>query len=363
MSLYIGLMSGTSMDGIDAALVNANNQQLIAGITHPYADTLQQALLQFDASKKHNIQNLLELNHHIGQAFSEAVTALLKETAYSATDITAIGSHGQTLYHNPEADIPTTLQLACPHTIANNTDITVVSDFRTRDLTLGGQGAPLAPIYHQKLLKNQNLPAIVANIGGIANISLITPSAPPIGYDTGPGNVLMDLWIKQHQNTPYDANGFWASTGTSIPALLDALLNDAYFKKEAPKSIDKGYYSKNWLNAKLKSSYKASDVQATLLHFTARSLADAIKNTAPTCNQLILCGGGAHNQALIQALQTYLPHYLIHTTAHLININPDYLEAMMFAWLAEQTLAGNPIDLTHITGSKKPAVLGAIYPR
>lgn len=361
MSLYIGLMSGTSMDGIDAALVDTNHHALIAGVTHPYPDQLQQALFAFDAAEKHDLQALLALNQQIGKAFSEAVIALLKKTGHAAADITAIGSHGQTLYHNPAATTPTTLQMGCPHTIASHTGITVVSDFRTRDLIEGGQGAPLAPIYHQKLLKNKNLPVILVNIGGISNISVIRPSAPPIGYDTGPGNVLMDLWTKQHQQVLYDANGDWAATGTCIAELLEDLLQDDYFKKPIPKSIDKAYYSNTWLQSKLKKNDQAKDVQATLLHFTARSIADAVQlEKTAECTQVFLCGGGAHNQALIQTIQSYLPAYAIQTTNDL-NIHPDYLEAMLFAWLAEQTVQGKPIDLSTITGAKRPAILGAVY--
>ncbi len=360
MSLFIGLMSGTSMDGIDAALVDINNNQLITGITHPYPITLQEQLISFDASEKHTPQALLQLNHIIGQAFSEATLALLKQTPYKPADITAIGSHGQTLFHNPDNDIPTTLQLGCPHTIAANTNITVIADFRTRDLVLGGQGAPLAPFYHQKLFENQGLPLLVVNIGGISNLSILNQSIPPVGYDTGPGNVLMDAWIKKHKNLPYDANGDWATTGTVIPVLLNTLLDDAYFKKPAPKSIDKAYYSLAWLQQYLLPSHKPEDIQATLLHLTAHSIADAIKASAADCKQILLCGGGAHNQALIQALATYLPDYKINTT-ELFDINPDYLEAMMFAWFAKQTLSHNALDLTQITGASKPAILGAIY--
>jgi anhydro-N-acetylmuramic acid kinase len=360
MSLYIGLMSGTSMDGIDAALIHSEKNQLLAGITIPYSSTLQKQLLDFDASKKHTPQSLLTLNHHLGHAFSKAVLALLKQTNYQANDITAIGSHGQTLYHNPDAKIPTTLQLGCPHTIATHTGITVVADFRTRDLVLGGQGAPLAPFYHYELFKNQDLPLAVVNIGGISNLSILNPSASPMGYDTGPGNVLMDTWIRKNQNLPYDKNGAWAARGAVIPALLNHLLSDAYFKKPAPKSIDKAYYAYAWLEKHIKPNHKPEDIQATLLHLTAHSIADAINAQASNTKQVLLCGGGSNNQCLIQALINYLPQHQIHTTNKL-NINPDYLEAMMFAWLAEQTMQKKALDFTKITGASKPTILGAIY--
>ncbi|MDF1677335.1 MAG: anhydro-N-acetylmuramic acid kinase [Legionellaceae bacterium] len=360
MSLYIGLMSGTSMDGIDAALVNPDTHQLIQGITYPYPAALKAQLLDFNPSKPYTLQSLLELHHLIGQSFSDATLALLKQTPYQASDITAIGSHGQTVYHSPNTTIPATLQLGCPHTIAEKTGITVVADFRTRDLILGGQGAPLAPCYHKECFKNENLPLAVVNIGGISNITFLDQSASPIGYDTGPGNTLMDAWIRKHKSLPYDANGNWARTGTIIPTLLKALLNDAYFKKEAPKSIDKSYYSLTWLEQYIEAGQKTEDIQATLLHLTARSIADVIQNSYIPCTQVLLCGGGAHNQALIDALSSYLPLLSVHTS-HIAHIDPNYLEAMMFAWFAKQTLNHNSLDLTAITGAKKPAILGAIY--
>jgi anhydro-N-acetylmuramic acid kinase len=361
LNLYIGLMSGTSMDGIDAALINAKKNALIAGLTTPYPKKLQEQLLDFDVNKKYTPKTILELNQKLGQAFANAALALLKQTTYTAKDITAIGSHGQTLFHNPDEDIPTTLQLACPHTIAENTGITVVADFRTRDLVLGGQGAPFAPYYHQELLKNTDLPAVIINIGGISNISILKQSAPPLGYDTGPGNTLMDSWIKKHQNIGFDENGDWAASGNLIPSLLKKLLADDFFKKRGPKSIDKAYYSLNWLEQHLDAGYQPEDIQATLLHLTAHSIADTIKAEASDAKQILLCGGGVHNVALKQALINYLPNQAINTT-QAFDINPDYLEAMMFAWLAEQAILKQPVDLTQITGSNKPSIMGVIHP-
>lgn len=360
MSLFIGLISGTSMDGIDAALVDVEQNKLIHGITYPYSTKLQDQLLKFDAYQKHTLQSVLQLNHILGAEFAQAALALLKETPYQAADIQAIGSHGQTLYHDPNADIPTTLQLGCPHTIAAHTNITVVADFRTRDMVLGGQGAPFAPLYHQELFKNDTLPVALVNIGGIANLTILHQSDVTSGYDTGPGNALMDAWIKKHKNLPYDANGAWAQTGELLPELLVKLLEDAYFSKPTPKSIDKAYYSLSWLEQYLNPNNKPEDVQNTLLHLTAHSVADSVKFSAKSCTQVLLCGGGAHNQALIKALTHYLPGYVVDTTLA-FNIHPDYIEAMMFAWLAKQTLSSNPVDLTRITGADKPAILGAIY--
>ncbi len=356
MSLCIGLISGTSMDGVDAALLDVKQNKLIHGLTYSYPAKLQERLLVFDATQKHTPQSLLQLNYLLGEEFANAALKLLEETTYQTSDITAIGSHGQTLYHNPDAEIPTTLQLGCPHTIAAKTNITVVADFRTRDMILGGQGAPLAPLYHQELFKNHELPALLVNIGGISNLSILEKSGSASGYDTGPGNVLMDAWIKKHKKLAYDAKGDWAQTGKLLPELLESLLADTYFSKPAPKSIDKGYYSLDWLQQHLNSNYKPEDVQHTLLHFTARSIADG----ASAGKQMLLCGGGAHNQALIKVLASYLPTHSVDTT-EAVGIHPDYIEAMMFAWLAKQTLSHKPVDLTGITGASKPAILGAIY--
>ncbi len=359
--LYIGLMSGTSMDGIDAVLIDAEKNTLIHGITHPYTDVLQDTLKAFNATQKQDLNTLLSLNHSLGEAFSEAVNTLLKVSQYPHTAIRAIGSHGQTIFHNPNAAIPSTLQLACPHTISEKTGITVVADFRSRDLVLGGEGAPLAPYYHQVLFKDENLPIAVVNIGGISNLSILHPNQAPSGFDVGPGNVLMDTWIKHTKQRDYDENGQFAASGELKPALLEKLLSDPYFEKKPPKSIDKAYYSLGWLMQYLYTNEKPEDVQCTLTHFTAQAIANTVNTYAKDCKHLFICGGGAQNHALIQALSDALPTHRIETT-HALAVDPNYLEAMMFGWLAKQTLQNHPLDLTQITGAKKPAILGAIYP-
>ena len=362
MGLYLGLMSGTSMDGIDAALLDTATHTLIDAMTVPYPDALQNELLQFDATQKYTLQTILTLHQKVGQAFATAALTLLKKMGYSSEKITAIWSHGQTVYHAPELEFPTTLQLGCAHTIAEKTGITVVSDFRTRDLILGGQGAPLAPYYHYQLIKKENLPAIVVNLGGIANISFLKKDTPPIGYDVGPGNVLMDAWIKKHHNAAFDKNGDWAATGKVIPVLLEALLADTFFLKSPPKSIDKAYYALDWLEPHLKKTDLPQDVQATLLYLTAVCIARAIQMfSSEEIGPVYLCGGGAHNHALRQILSRCLPEYVIKTTDD-FQVSPDYLEAMMMAWLAEQALNNRALDLRQITGASKPAILGVIYP-
>jgi anhydro-N-acetylmuramic acid kinase len=360
MSLCIGLMSGTSMDGIDAVLLDTKKHALIQSIMQPYEARLQEQLQNFDATKPYMPEVLLQLDRDLGEAFANAVLELLKQTDYKPEDIMAIGSHGQTLYHNP--DRSSTLQLGCAHTIVAKTGITVVSDFRTRDMVLGGQGAPLAPYYHHEVFKNKDLPLALVNVGGIANLTILNKNHVPQGYDTGPGNVLMDAWIQTHQKLDYDEAGAWASSGHVIESMLERLLEDAYFQKASPKSVDKAYFSQAWLQPYLDVTYAPEDVQATLLELTARSIADAIKADAPDCKQLALCGGGAQNIALRARLSESLPNYRVDTT-DMYGVHPDYLEAMMMAWLSEQALLGRALDLTQITGSSKPAIHGVIYPK
>jgi len=361
MSLYMGLMSGTSMDGMDAALVDLDSNTLVAGITKAYSPEIQTRLSVFGETKLISPIELMQLHTLIGQAFAEAAIDVLAKAGCSSHDVMAIGSHGQTLYHDPLASIPTTLQLGCAHTIAEQTGITTVADFRTRDMVLGGQGAPFAPVYHHVLFEKQELPLALVNIGGIANLTLLRKDHAPIGYDTGPGNTLMDAWIKQHRGVAYDANGDWASTGRVIKPLLLQLLADPYFKQVVPKSIGKEYFSDRWLSAYLKSDYLPEDVQATLVSLTALSITDAIKADPSACRRVALCGGGTQNKVLCEHLKQALPEYSFVSTEAL-GVDPNYLEAMMFAWFAQQTIEGKLIDLTQITGASKPAILGVIYP-
>lgn len=350
------------MDGVDAALVDLSNHTLIAGITRAYPPDVQSKILEINKSKPISPLQLMQLHRFIGQNFASAVLDVLNKAGCNPDDVMAIGSHGQTIYHDPLGAIPTTLQLGCPHTIAAQTGITTVADFRTRDLVLGGQGAPFAPCYHHVLFKSQDLPAVIVNIGGISNITILSENQSPIGYDTGPGNTLMDRWINKNQGCAYDANGSWGATGQILEPLLARLLSDSYFKQVAPKSIGTEYFSDTWLATHLEATYKPEDVQATLTQFTAVTIADAIRSDAPECQRVFLCGGGVHNDLLYHQLQHALPSCSINSTQAL-GVNPDYLEAIMFGWLAQQTIQNNPVDLTQITGTNKPTILGAIYPK
>lgn len=360
-SIFMGLMSGTSMDGIDAALIDFSTNFFIGGLTRPYTATTKTFLNSVLNGEFSTLKHYCQLNTLLGREFAQAAIELLNKTNLPVSSVKAIGSHGQTLCHDTTASIPYTLQLGCPHTIAEMTGLTVVADFRARDLVVGGQGAPFAPIYHQALFKDQKHPLAVVNIGGIANLSLIVNEFSVKGYDLGPGNCLMDAWIHQNLGFDYDKNGIWAGSGTVINSLLEKLLADPFFQRKAPKSIGKEYFSLAWLSGHLKENYTHADIQATLLMLTARTIADGLQNERTAVEQLLICGGGAHNSVLVNALANLLPEIKVQST-EAININPDFIEALMFAWFAEKTLSKTVLDLNQVTGAKNPTILGAIYP-
>ena len=360
MTLYIGLMSGTSMDGIDAALVNLPSQRLEYGITRNYSDEVRKMLEHLMRDTQVTLPFICQLNTLIGREFAAACAELLQKANRSPHEIKAIGSHGQTICHDTNSAIPYTLQLGCGHAIATLSQITVVADFRTRDLINGGQGAPFAPLYHQELFRQSNKPVALVNLGGIANVSFINPKVPISGWDIGPANCLMDAWILKHKGESFDRDGLWARQGKLIPALLDSLLSDSFFALPSPKSVGKEYFSNAWLESHIKEPYAAVDVQTTLLYLTAHSIANTLSRHTQF-KTVYLCGGGARNLFLHSVLADLLPGIQVGRTDD-IGINADYLEAMMFAWLASQTLQKIPLDLSSITGSKGPELLGAIYP-
>jgi anhydro-N-acetylmuramic acid kinase len=360
-SIFMGLMSGTSMDGIDAALIDFSSNSFIAGLTRPYSAKAKDYLNSVVSGELSSLKNYCQLNTLLGREFAEAAIELLNQTQIPASSIKAIGSHGQTLCHDAAADIPYTLQSGCAHTIAELTGITVVADFRTRDLVVGGQGAPFAPIYHQALFREQEYPLAVVNIGGIANLSFLADESRVSGYDLGPGNCLMDAWIHKNLRFDYDKNGAWAASGSVISSLLEKLLADSYFQRSQPKSIGKEYFSLNWLSPHLQADYAPADIQATLMMLTATTIAQGLQREATAVHQLLICGGGAHNSVLVNTLAGLLPEIKVQST-EAININPDFIEALMFAWFAEKTLSRTILDLSQITGAKSSTILGAIYP-
>lgn len=360
MTLYVGLMSGTSMDGIDAALTEIPSNRLVYGITKKYSADLHNRLELMVQKQIVNLGTLSQINTLIGREFADAVNDLLQEANVKPEQVRAIGSHGQTVCHDSTDSIPYTLQLGCAHTISTRTGIDVVADFRTRDLVNGGQGAPFAPLYHHELFSKSGKNTAVVNIGGISNVTFVCPDQPTKGWDVGPGNCLIDGWIYRHLGKSYDESGQWAQKGTIIDSLLNQMLNDSFFNKPTPKSIGKEYFSLLWLERFLIKEFAPADVQSTLVALTAHSIANTIKDHQKM-DHLYLCGGGVHNSYLVEYLQRLLPGLMVASTAD-AGVSPDYVEAMMFAWLGAKTINKKAVDLSAITGSRTPAILGALYP-
>lgn len=359
--LYLGLMSGTSVDAIDAALVALEpTPEVISARSYPLEDALRRRIRNLGAASP--LDEVASLDAELGEAFAEAALRLLREAACPAERVAAIGSHGQTAWHSPNTVPPYTLQIGDPNIIAERTGITVVTDFRRRDMACGGQGAPLVPAFHAAVFRRSKEDCAVLNLGGIANITLL-PAAddlPVTGYDTGPANTLLDRWINAKLGQSYDADGAWAASGTCLPTLLERLLADDYFARPAPKSTGPEHFSLEWLLRHLDGTEAPQDVQATLLELTAHSVADAIKAARPRPVRLLVCGGGAHNTHLLKRIAAALPGVAVETTAaH--GIDPDYVEACAFAWLAARTLAGKAGSLPEVTGAERAAVLGGVY--
>lgn len=365
--LYIGLMSGTSVDSIDAVLVDFGDEEkarpkIHTALGHPINPPLRDAILALCAPGPSELDRAGQLDRQIGQTFAEAVQTLLARAGVEPGDITGIGSHGQTVRHRPPGTVasPFTIQIGDPNTIAALTGITTVADFRRRDMALGGQGAPLMPAFHRAAFATDRSRAVV-NIGGMANITELAADGSVYGYDTGPGNALLDYWISLHQGQRFDRDGAWAASGRAHPELLNRLMADPYFAAKPPKSTGREIFNANWLEtASAGLEIAPADVQATLAEVTAASIAEAVHLFADG-GELLVCGGGARNKDLLSRLQRRLPTWSIACTGS-YGIDADWLEAVGFAWLARQTLLGLPGNCPGVTGAKEEAVLGAIYP-
>jgi anhydro-N-acetylmuramic acid kinase len=362
---YIGLISGTSMDGIDAALVSFDESTVSFRKTHEYhypADLRSRLLRAVREPGLCTLDDVGELDQWVGECFRDAASAVVKEAGINVSDIRAIGSHGQTLRHQPGAARPFTLQIGDPSIIAAGLGITTIADFRRADIARGGQGAPLTPPFHEWLFRESDKNRVVLNIGGIGNITVL-PAGPAdaIGFDTGPGNTLLDAWIEKHRSESFDKNGAWASNGKVDAALLDRLLADPYFQKVPPKSTGFEYFNLDWLDAAGIDELAAVDVQATLSALTATSIATAIQDIAPHTSEVFVCGGGVHNRELMRTLTTALPDSQLASTMTM-GLDPDWVEAAAFAWLAMRTLHGLPGNLPAVTGASDAVILGAIYP-
>jgi anhydro-N-acetylmuramic acid kinase len=357
--LFIGLMSGTSADGIDAVLVKSDGERgrLVATHHRPMPQDLRADVLAFRQSGDDELHRLATLDAQLANEYAVAVLALLTDAGVSAESVSAIGQHGQTLRHHPSGDIPYTVQIGDPNRLAERTGITVVADFRRRDMAAGGQGAPLVPAFHAAQLAMPGIATAVVNIGGIANVTLIAADGGVTGWDTGPGNTLLDAWVSRHQGVPFDDGGDWAATGEIIHPLLSGMLEDPYFARPHPKSTGPELFNLDWVTSHLVGE-AAADVQRTLVELTAASIARALVDASPKVVRV--CGGGARNGFLMQRLCARLPECEVTTTAA-AGVDPAWVEAWAFAWLAEQTLAGQPGNVPSVTGAKGPRVLGGIY--
>lgn len=364
--IYIGLMSGTSLDGIDAVAVRfAPEFELIGSHSFDLPQAVRNQILSLCTPSDNEIDRMGTLDQALAKLFANAALELINKFNLNKEQIAAIGSHGQTIRHRPESAF--TLQIGNPSLIAELTGITTVADFRPRDIAAGGQGAPLVPAFHKALFHSTATPRIILNIGGMANLTWLPtdPNEKVLGYDTGPGNVLMDGWISRHLNRNYDANGHWAATGTVDNLLVNQLLALPYFSQPAPKSTGREQFNMAWLDDEIANCIipvAHQDIQATLLELTARSIADQIQHfNLESYPDVFVCGGGSYNKALLNRIAALLPDNAV-TTTHALNLDPDWVEAAAFGWLAKQTLNTLPGNLPDVTGADGARVLGAIYP-
>lgn len=359
-NLFIGLMSGTSLDGVDAALVDFAPPpgRLVASRFTPFPDPIRAEALALNSPGTDDLARGALLANALSEAYATAARELLAHAGADRSRIAAIGCHGQTVRHRP--DLGYTVQLVNCALLAELTGIRVVCDFRSRDVAAGGQGAPLVPAYHAACFASPDRHRVIANVGGIANLTDLRPGAPVRGWDTGPGNCLLDLWAKRHRGEPFDRDGAWAAAGGVVDDLLRALLADPYFAAPPPKSTGRDLFNAAWLAGFAPERYAPGDVQATLAALTTHSIADAVTHLLGSADELFVCGGGASNGHLMRELAARLPGTRVASTAA-AGVDPDWVEAMAFAWLAREALAGRPGNVPEVTGAKGPRVLGAIH--
>lgn len=368
-TLYIGVMSGTSLDGIDIALVDisVDNITFISGECYPLPSSLKANLLQLCQQQQCTLLKLGELDHQLGQLYAHCINKFIQTHHLDRTQINAIGCHGQTIFHSPNGCYPFTMQIGDANIIAAKTAITTIADFRRKDMAYGGQGAPLVPAFHQAIFSDPNKNRIILNIGGISNITVLSPNHPLIGFDTGPGNVLLDSWIAKQLALPYDKDANWAKTGSVNQPLLQHLLNDEYFRLPYPKSTGRERFNLNWLLDKLTGfSLAPQDIQATLIELTVIVTTTAIINqislNKQLPNELLICGGGAKNPLLMARFAAWLPNWSVKTTDEL-GTSSDYMEAIAFAWLAYCRIHNLSSNIPTVTGATKAISLGVIYPK
>jgi len=361
------MLSGTSRDGADIVLVQftRDKPELLASLCVSYPENLAKDLKEMvDLRQRPDDVEMARLDQELAEFFALSAWGLLDKAGVDPKDISALGSHGQTVWHHPQQPRPETIQLGNPQRIANLLGVCTVGNFRQADLAASGQGAPLAPLLHKALLMPNRGIRSVVNIGGISNVSLLHAGGSVSGHDTGPGNCLLDTWIRKHEGQDYDAGGKWAAGGKVDRILLDLLLDDPYFSMEAPKSTGVEYFNEHWLEGQLRThreehpEVSPQDIQATLAELTAYSIADAVRFA--NADDLLVCGGGTHNLDLMQRLNHLLPDKSVETT-QIAGIDPDWVEGILFAWLARERLAERKQDTTLITGASQPILLGDIF--
>jgi anhydro-N-acetylmuramic acid kinase len=363
VAIYLGLISGTSMDAIDAALVDfdAAPLRIIAASATPFDPELKSRIAALtDRPDRVALDEVGQIDVELGRAFADAALALMRSAGIGADRVTAIGSHGQTLRHRADLAVPFTWQIGDPNTLAEMTGVSVVADFRRRDVAAGGQGAPLLPVFHDQVFRSDAEDRVIANLGGIANITVLTNHSSVTGFDTGPANRLLDVWIARHLGKDFDAGGAWAATGQVDDTLLRELLDEPYLRLPPPKSTGRELFNLPWLESKLGLfSRPPRDVQATLQQYTACTLAAAVRQYAPGA-ALYVCGGGAHNLGLLNAIAALIAPNRVASTAAL-GLDPDYVEAVAFAWFAKRTLEGLTSSTGSVTGAKGARILGGVY--
>ena len=375
MNLYLGIMSGTSLDGVDLALVDFfEKPNLVASGFVPMPEDLRANLADLLKSGETSLQKLGEIDHHLGVLYADCVNDFLVKNQLEASQITAIGCHGQTVWHAPQGNFPFTMQIGDMNLVAARTGITTVGDFRRKDMAMGGQGAPLVPAFHEAVFARPNQFTVVLNIGGISNISVLDPKSETIGYDVSVGNALMDSWIEKHLGKRYDKNAEWAKTGEVISELLAEMLSEPFLQLPPPKSTGRELFNLAWLekqfaNLTAKSpassvaNFKPEDIQYTLAEFTAQSITRELSQWKNEPNKVLLvCGGGARNPLLMERFNVLLPDWHVGTTND-YGVDVDYVEAAAFAWLAFQRMENLPSNMPSVTGASQAVSLGVIFPK
>jgi anhydro-N-acetylmuramic acid kinase len=364
--LYVGTITGTSVDGLDIALLDLTDGIALAGsTTKAFPESLRATLLALGQPGQDDLDKIGEVDAGLGTFTGEAILDFLNALEITPEQVRAIGSHGQTIRHRPDLSHPFTWQIGDPNRIAEITGITTVADFRRRDVAAGGQGAPLVPAFHEALFRTAEESRVLLNVGGISNITWLPadPATSTSGFDTGPGNGLLDAWYAVHNDAPYDLDGAWARTGQVVVPLLDALLADPYLHRAPPKSTGREVFNLPWLQRQADlSPWAAQDVQRTLLEFTAASVITAIEQWAQPTDRLVVCGGGRHNGLLMERLADLAGVPVQALDSETLGFDGDSLEAAAFAWLAARRLENLPGNVAAVTGAAGPRVLGAVYP-